>query len=473
MKVPDRRSNWSMGIVLGTLAVADATAMEFEPKITLGVSYTDNLTLASEDEQDEVVYLAEPAFSLTHETERIDLNADYQLQAYRYRDLKEDQVWHQYDASMELALVPDALFFEVGGSRNQSIRDPELQIPNSNPPLSGNLQDRDEYYYMPSFQLPLGSNVIARGSYRNSWVDYSEGDFAGFSGDAENRDADFTMDNYRRGRGLTWALRYNWQRSIYDEYPPWEYQEAAAELGFWLGSSLRLFGTGGRESAWDDPLNPELTDPFWEAGFAYGNGERLNLEFAAGERTFGSSWRGSVDFNFRRGSLNLSYAETPTTQSFNQYRMFELQDADSFEDFLSRPGSAERFISKSMQASLSIELSRSSLTFAAFNTDRSDRTSASGDALPDETQRGVNVAFSYQLGAKTDLRAGASWAEREFGPNDGPRVLIRGTLAADHRLGARTTLSLEYEYAEEDPKDGGSGLDYVANTATLLLMRTF
>jgi hypothetical protein len=473
MKVPDRHSISSMVVLLGAIAVVDATAMEFEPEITLGLSYTDNLTLATEDEQDELVYLAEPAFSLTHETDRVDLNADYRMQAYRYRDLEESQVWHQYDASMELALVPDALFLEVGGSRNQSIRDPELQIPNSTLPLSGNLQDRDEYSYMPSFMLPLSSNVVARGSYRNSWVDYSEGDFEGFSGDAENRDADFTMDNYRRGRGLTWALRYNWQRSIYDEYLPWEYQQAAAELGFWVGGSLRLFGSGGRESAWDDPLNPELADPFWEAGFAYGDAERLSLEFAAGERSFGPSWRGSVDYNFRRGSINLSYTESPTTQSFNQFRTFAAEDADPLDDYLSRPGSAERYVNKSLQARVSIEFSRSSLTLGAFSTERSDRTTPSGEALPDEDQRGVDIALSYQLGAKTDLRASGSWAEREFGVDAGPRVLIRASAAADYRLGARTTVSLASDYAKEDQKERGSGRDYFANTVTLLLTRTF
>src|SRR5690606_7630195 len=151
-------------------------AVEFDAEVIAGATRTDNLTLASDDEQDELVYRIEPSFHLLHEGTRITTNADYRLQAFRYRDLDETEVFHGYDASILVDVVPDNLFFEVGGSRTQSIRDPELAIPRSNLPISGNRQDRDEYYASPSFQFPLGSSVAAEGDYRHSWIRYQDDD---------------------------------------------------------------------------------------------------------------------------------------------------------------------------------------------------------------------------------------------------------------------------------------------------------
>ena len=36
---------------------------------------------------------------------------------------------------------------------------------------------------------------------------------------------------YAAGRGLTWALEYDWRRTEYEISPPWEHQRAWAELG--------------------------------------------------------------------------------------------------------------------------------------------------------------------------------------------------------------------------------------------------
>jgi len=459
-------------VVAGVVAAQPALALEFEPAVTLGITQTDNVALATVDEQDETVYRAEPSFRLTHETSRVTLNADYLMQAFRYADLGESEIYHQYDANVLTVLVPDTLFLDIGGNRSQSILDPEQTIPAGNLPISGNRQDRDEYYVAPSFQYALGSAVAAQGSFRNSWVEYSEEDSQGFRGDAENREAQFSLDNYRRGTGITWALRYNWQRSDYDESIPWEYQQATAELGIWLSGTTRVFASGGKESAWDMPLDPALEDDFWEAGFSHQVGERISAEFAAGERTFGSSWRGNFELTFQRGSTTLSYTESPTTESRNRFRGRQFDETVSLDDFLSRPGSGERYISKRLEWRFNYDLQRTGLSLGAFTNERTDRTTADGSPLDDEEQRGINASVSYRLGAKTDVRLRGSWAEREF-QDSGSSDLIQASVSVGYRLGARTDLSLQYEYADENPEGTISARDYVANTVTLLLSRTF
>ena len=456
------------------LTASNALALELEPRITLGITHTDNVALAPVEEESETVYRAEPGLTLSHESQRVSLNADYLMQAFRYAELGESEIYHQYDASLRAALVPEMFFIEVGGDRTQSILDPEQRIPQSNLPISGNRTDRDQYYVSPSFQYGLGSAVTAQGSYRNSWTNFGETTTGGFENDSEDRTASFSLDNYRRGTGLTWALRYDWQRTEYDESIPFEYQQAALELGFWLSGTIRVFASGGQESAWDRPLDPALEDTFWEAGFSHQIGERLSAEFAAGERSFGSSWRGQLDFEFPQGSTSLSYSETPTTESRTRFQTAGFADPVSLEDFLSRPGSGDRFVRERFEWRFNYSLQRTDFSFGVFDDERSDRTAAAGAPLQDEDQRGIDASASYRLGAKTTLRLSGSWVERDFGEGSSGE-LIRAGATADYRLGSRTSVSLGYEYTEED---GGAGAgsfarDYVANTVSLLLTRTF
>jgi hypothetical protein len=461
----------SILVVSAGLITTPLLAMEFDAEVSAGATHTDNLTLAPDNEQGELVYRLEPSFQLLYEGTRITTDVDYRLQAFRYRDLEETEVFHEYDASIRADLVPDNLFFEVGTARAQAIRDPRLPIPQTNLPISGNRQDRDEYYASPSFQFPLGSTVAAQGDYRHTWVRFQEDDQGSETIGNEQGEGTFSIDNYRQGRGLAWAMRYNWRRIEYDEqFFPWEYQIASLELGFWITGNTRLFASGGLESAWDAPLDPALKDEIWEAGVSRWVSERLLAEFAVGERSFGKSWRGTLDFTFRRGSTSLSYRETPTTQDNSRIGQLSI-GPDLPDDLLDRPGSGERFISNRLEWLLDLEFNRTTFSFNLFGENRTDRREFDGTPLDDETLKGLLTEISWQIGARTTLNIGGSWVDREFSDSD-TSELIRGTAGVEYRIGARTLLSLEYEYTEEDGESELFAREYVANSITLLLTRT-
>jgi uncharacterized protein (PEP-CTERM system associated) len=216
---------------------------------------------------------------------------DYRLQAFYYDDLGESEVWHQFDGDIDAALIPENLFLNVGATRYQSIIDPDASIPQGNLPFSSNRANRDEAFVAPRFEFALGRSVTMQGDYRISWIKYDEANIDNID---QQEAANFSIENYRRGRGITWAARYRWRKTEYDNFDPWEYQLAIGELGYWVGNNTRVFVAGGKESAWDMPLDPGLEDSLWEAGFAQQIGTTLSAEFAAGERSFGSSLRGNA-----------------------------------------------------------------------------------------------------------------------------------------------------------------------------------
>jgi hypothetical protein len=452
-----------------------AQGAEFEGGIQVGVRNTDNVFLVtSPDEMDDTIFQISPYLNLIYENQRVNASVRYQFDWYDYSDLGESNKYHFYDAKFIGDLVQDVLYLDLGAARSQSVVDPDSLIPPGSLPGFGNVGDRDTYFYSPRFEKTFGRSVTVNANYRYEDISYDESDFD----DAQdiqnnvNESASFEIENYKRQEGLTWAARYEWNETEYGRALPWEYQKASAELGFWMTGNSRIFASGGQESAWDDPVDRSLQDGFWEAGFAFNNGDKLNAEFAAGERSFGSSWRGQLDFAFRRGELSLSYAETPTTIGFDQYARGNLVNPEEPSDLLTRPGSAERYISKRGQASLNFEFRRTSLGFSVFDEERTGRTRDDGTPLGDESQNGVSITFSWRLGVKTELAASGAVNSREY-ETKGNQDFITGGLSARYQLKSSLGISLAYGYAEQDPDAGSTGVDYVSNIVSLYLDYSF
>ncbi len=465
------RSNWTRLIVAGAalLVSAPGISADIEGSVAIGATATDNLFQDPDEGEEEVILRLEPTVSLEHESERVNADVDYRMQAYRYDGLEKNEIYHQYNAFLSGALVPDTFFLDLGANRTQSIVDPDGQIPSGNLPISINRQDRDEYYFSPIFEYAFGRGVSVRAQYRHNWLDYSEDSAIS----SEDRDGFFSIANYRRGRGFTWALRYSQLQTEYDESLfKWEYREAIAELGFWAGSNLRLFASWGKESAWDTPLDPSLEDDVWEAGFAYKSKGKVSAEFATGERSFGPSWRGSLTADLRRISTTISYAERPTTTNRTPYQDPDFTDPVAPNDLLGRPGQPASFISNRFDWRFQAEANRTTFLLGVYDETRTDRRSFSGQPLADEAQRGFDLSITYRLGSRTEVTALGSLADWDVEPA-GERRLVRGWLSAKYDWGSRTSVTLEYQYGEQDSQDPAILTDYVINSVSLMLSREF
>jgi hypothetical protein len=465
-------SRWvtSVGFTVLSLLPSLAFTAEVTASIRAGASHTDNVFLAtSPDQIDDIVYQASPSLGFIHESPQLDARLNYTFDWFRYDDLKTTSKYHRGDASVTGRTWGDSLTVEIGARRGQVLSDPDQVIPPGRLPLSGNLTDRDELWFSPTLIRTFGGAVALNADYRYSEISYEDV----LAQQNENQQGTFSLDNYVSGEGLTWALRYNWRLTQYELSAPWEYQQASAELGFWVGTETRIFGVTGKETAWDNFLDPSMVDPFWEAGLSHTLGENLTAEFAAGERSFGPSWRGMLDYTFRRGSTLLSYNESPTTNGFNQPgRPPDIFDPDGVHDFLDRPGGAERYLLKRFDWTLTLELSRTTLDLVVFDEDRSGRLSADGTPLDDQSQTGARASLSWRVGARTTFVTSGSLVKRDTSSTNRSDFVSAG-LGIDYNLGVHTDLSLNYSYAEEQPRDALSGSrDYVSNIVSLIFTYT-
>jgi uncharacterized protein (PEP-CTERM system associated) len=467
------RSCWQVPLLALLYATAASAAVEFEPMVAVGVSHTDNVSLTLTDPQRATIFRLNPSFSLTQEGKRVTTDVDFGVEAYRYDELHENDVYQNLDATLVAALDPDNFFFEMGAARGQTIRDPEAAIPWTTLPLSANRVDRDNFYAGPSFEYPLGDNTTVHGSLRRERIDYDEDATLAFIPEYDTDSLRFSLDNYEKERGFSWAVNYDNDRTDFGVFEPWEFRQAGVELGGWVGSRFRVFAGGGKESAWDNPFDPSLEDNYWETGFAIQSGRSINLEVATGERTFGSSRRASFEATFEHWQTGLEYAEQPTTPGRDVYRDSALLSFLSapLDDFLTRPGATERYIAESFRWTLGFELSRTDISLAVHEVKRAQRTLLDGSALDDEQQSGADLTVRWRLGARLGVQFAIRELQLELGSVE--HRLLGLTAGADYRLGQRTTVSLSLSRADEDSGETELAQLYRADVVTLLLSRAF
>lgn len=462
-------------LLLCLLVFASTVARgEFEPSLAIGAISTDNVTLSSVDPESANVLVLNPGFTYTRESESLIADVAYRMDAYHYQERNENEIHNALNAELSFGMVPDRLFLDLGASRAQAIIDPEGTIPFDNVAITSNWVDRDDFYGGLSFHAPMGETIAVNGNLRRTLVRYAD-QLSAVDGldDYESDEAGLSLDNYRKGVGVSWAARYVFQNVDYNVPPAssYQYQQAYAELGYWVNPGTRLFVVGGKESPWDVPLEYGLEDSLWEAGVSRQAGERFRAEFALGDRSFGSSWRGELEYDFTRGNTELSYNETPTTSANDRFSVGGLLSPEDPDDYLFRAGSAERYISKRLAWSLDLEWQRYDIAVALYDESRDNRTGVNGVQLADEQQSGASLRAAWRLGTRIELSLSAMRAASEFASGE-RHDLAAVAGGASYGLGRRMRLALELEQREQVSAQSAA-LNYNETLASLILTMNF
>ena len=447
--------------------VSVAAPAEYGVIIDLGVVRTDNILLASNSlEESETVYIITPEFFVTKDSERLNANLRYRPEAYFYSNLDDaDNVFHSLDASLTAALAKDKLFLSLSAVNYQSIVTPDGQFPTSNLPITGNRIDSRTFEVRSYWQQRLGqADLLAEVGYRDA-------EYNGDSFQSHNeRYGLLQLNNIESQQGLAWGLDYQYRRMEYEISIPWEFQRAAANLGIWVNSGMRIFVIGGAETSFDDIFTPNMDEDFWEAGFQYKPNQRMNLELAAGERSYGTSFRGNFSYTLRRGDISITYTEGPSTRGELAFERRSITNTDNLDNILDQPGQSDRFVRRRGEFRTRIELSKSELSLRIFAEKRDNRTTADGVALEDEEYSGVALRWSWNVGTKTTFGLGADIGERDqSGRRD---ELLRANIDLAYDFSERLSVRLEGIHSSQDATASNT-YDYDENQIRLMLRTEF
>lgn len=444
----------------GLTSVAVAQNWEFNASADIGIIYTDNLFLDESDEQSETVYSILPSVSLVATGERVFGEIEYSPEAYFYSDNDEfDDVADVLDANLTVALVPDALFIYGSAINFQSIESPDGNFPITNVVVTQNRVDSRVYELRPYWQQQFGE-VQVSASYRAIKIDYDDD----LLQEQDGRNLSFDLNNFAAQQGFAWGLSYRDQNVEYQNGVEFNYSQAAANLGYWVGRNLRLFVVGGLETPLGDVTSGSLEDDFYEAGFQWVPNSRLDLEIAAGKRTFGDSFRLRGSYRLKRGSTRLTYTQEPASRAELLFDRRPIQDLDNLDNFGDTLGLDDRFVQKRGEWSTTLEFARTTVDFRVFDERRSSRVAGDGTELGAEELRGAAFRTTWQVGRALSVSGGLEYARRELFPRDDDIFSI--SASANYTLSPRSSVRFELARRDEN-NENNTANDYVEYQARL------
>jgi hypothetical protein len=457
-------------LMLSTCSVA--APWEFDTALDLGAIYSDNIRLAPEgEEESETVFQIAPTFRLSREDDRLIADIIYQPQALFFKESDDaNNVFHVVDASMTGTVVREALYVYASAARFQTIIAPDGPIPTSRIPITRNRTDSTILQLRPYWEQNLGSaDVFAEAVYIDTSFDEQD-DFPGsLIRNNVQKGARFNLNNHGLGEGFAWGLDYWIRRVEYEGAIPWEYQRATADIGYWIGG-VRLFAAYGYETPYDSFFDSSLEDEFWEVGFQYAPNQRLDMEFATGERSFGKNYRGRFSYQLRRGTTTLSYIEQPATRGMTGFDRRPLTAKDALDNFLDSPTSADRFVRRRADWNTQIELSKSEFSLRFFWDSRESRTTDTGEELADEEFAGAAARWNWDLSQLSAVGLGASYVAREIGDRENE---VR-TFFVDYTLRMSSLFSLIFLAQHSVQESEGSGFaGYTENQVRITLRTEF
>src|SRR5262245_7345553 len=118
----------TLGFCSAVGSVGAYAATQFDPRIGLDVTWTDNIALQSDSsKRDQLVGQLKPGFRFEHDSRNLVVFADYQLQAIYFDQSgpgnDDHEVFHQGQLGMQFAAVPEWLFFDLGAQHSQTVVD--------------------------------------------------------------------------------------------------------------------------------------------------------------------------------------------------------------------------------------------------------------------------------------------------------------------------------------------------------------
>lgn len=469
-----RATPLAAAVALALAGPAGAQEWLVEPKVALAAIYSDNVQLARSGlEESELVTRIAPSLAINHVDERLELALNYEYEYLSYAEESDrNESFNEADAHILAELLKERFFVSLDGGISQQVIDPEQAFPPSNIPLSFNRTDAIDAAVAPWWRQPLGpvGDLLLR--YEHGIVDYDEEGLH----DLERSRATVTLDSPAHRRGVTWRVNYDFDTQSFDPAvvegvlrtpSDAEFEEASAQIGYWVTGAVHLFVLGGAESDFREHRDEaELDEGFWEAGFNYTVAERDDFVIRYGERVFGSTLNVHWLHQFRDMSFTLEYYEQPSTNAETRFDR-RAQPIFDTEVGLDRPADSDIFIRQRLQSALVLDRGRSEWKWTLYGERRTDRTPADPDDDPlrlgEEETRGSAIDWLWHAGARTDLGFGVDFERSEF--TDGRDFdLFHARAEARYALGEKTGLRLVVEHAERTgDRDTSAGPGDISN----------
>ncbi|HXH02167.1 MAG TPA: TIGR03016 family PEP-CTERM system-associated outer membrane protein [Candidatus Competibacteraceae bacterium] len=428
---------------------------EFTPRISVSETYTDNVTQAPRGfERDDWITSVNPGFTLDVDGERLDLLANYDLEALYYIDNSDgNDLYHRFTADGRAELLKDRLFLDARGLYTQQIVNPEAPAALSNLFLVGNRTDVFAYSVSPYYKQEIGNLALAELRYGYSSVDYEDEDLS----DSEGNRVELLASSLPRSDGRGWVADYAYDKLEFDDFPDARFERVTLGLRQPLtGRTSLLLGVGYEDNEFEQAPGAEDPSGFlWTVGLAWNPSTLTSLEVGVGERFFGNTYFLRFDHRTRYGTWSVRYEEdlASTAQLEIDRELLSPTRLDE-TGFLERPLvgfpriTPEIFLQKLLVGSYTYERGTSRVDVDAYNVRR--EFEVSGD---EDNETGAVATWTWGFAPRTDLILGGRWRQREFSDLDRVDNGYGADLSVVQEFGERASGGVGYRYYRLDSDD--------------------
>ncbi len=264
---------WHFGWLLAGLALAGparAAEWSIEPALEVGESYTDNVELTENGDEDFITEVT-PGITLRREAPQLQAEANYRFQNLWYADNSDfDDNFHNFDGRAGAQFLNNALTVDATANYDQQNIDPERAVGFSNLLRTGNRTDVARAQVTPIYTTSIAPHLDSQLLYSYSVVDYRNTDDT--TTNVEDSDRHFVRALFGdlTDPGLIdWQTEYQYSRTEFDgDGDTFEYQRLGGQVGYAINPRTRLLFAAGKESDVEEDVGSgDLDAWYWNAGF--------------------------------------------------------------------------------------------------------------------------------------------------------------------------------------------------------------
>jgi uncharacterized protein (PEP-CTERM system associated) len=257
------------------------------PSIQLAETFTDNVTLAPEDQESDFVTTISPGVSVRGNGARLQTGLDYRLDRLIFAgDTDRNRVDHDLRATASAELVEEMAFVDARASVNRQFASNTGAFSVSNVNTTGNRRTVQIYSLSPSLYHHFGNWADSESRYTLDRVEIGGEDVANTF---TNRGS-FTLDSGTRFGRLGWTVTLDARRTQRSTDDPLvddtttERQLADAEFQYVFNEYLTMLASGGYEKIDDQTLRERPDGAIWSVGVELHPGPRSSLRVTYGDR---------------------------------------------------------------------------------------------------------------------------------------------------------------------------------------------
>lgn len=496
---------FGVALLMSWQAPLFAAQWHVQPRLMLGETYSDNITLApAGSEESDFVTQINPGVSVNGQGRRVKLNLNYTLQNAIYAsDSKRNASNHQLAATGNAELIKDIFFVDARSSISQQIVDPQGRVGLDNLNI-GNQGDVFTYGFSPYLKLRMASYAKAELRFNDDHVENQSSSIS----DAETQEYTAHINSGPRFGRLNWDADYHQQDLLRKTVGDSHYQNANANVRYHLLSSWNLLARGGYE---DNSL-PDIANPYngsyWSAGLEWVPSPHFSASATTGEnnwdadlslrptdRTFlhvgyrdrnvglvrGPSWNVNLSHRTRHTTWQGSYSEESTTVQTLQVsgqQFFTLVDSQGNVIVDSNTGlpvvlvrnvfslTNEDFIRKRGQLAVTLNTGKSNVVLSVFNEHRTYSLSNNSEYVV-----GTTDSWTWKFAPRTSSMIGGGWQQTRPANSNQHDQLWHGSIGLIRKLSPKVNGSLEYSYLQRN-SILASG-DYTENRVTMQVNMLF